>query len=264
MIFTAFDVSPLSQSLHCWEMAEYISEAFVIFACAGEMIADLGETWLGEGRKRRVERHSTMLLVTALSVSLICLVRTNELSGSVIGSLGEKADEADRKAKVALSDSATAASQAKDALDKAGKAKQEAENSKIESGEAFLVAKQTEEYAAWRTIPDKECKAMRKVTSVLHSRTLVVEANPSDDETWGFANRINNCLGTIGTATVWQPGMTVPPGLSFSIGKDRHADFETVISALEVGGLGKADELRKRADDRAQHDFLLLVVGPRH
>lgn len=79
MIFTASDVSSLSQSLHRWEIAEYVSEAFVILACAGEMVADLGEKWLGEGRKRRVERHSTMLLVAALSVSLICLVRTNEL-----------------------------------------------------------------------------------------------------------------------------------------------------------------------------------------
>jgi hypothetical protein len=42
MIFTATDVSSLSQSLYRWEWAEYISEAFVILACAGELVADLG------------------------------------------------------------------------------------------------------------------------------------------------------------------------------------------------------------------------------
>src|ERR1035441_9159508 len=98
MIFTA-SVSSLSQSLHRWELAEYISEGFVILACAGELVADLGVSWLTEGHKKHLQRRSTILLVAALSVSLICLVRTNELSGSVIGSLGDEAEDADRKAK---------------------------------------------------------------------------------------------------------------------------------------------------------------------
>ncbi len=94
MILAPSDVSSLSQSLHHWEIAEYVSEGFVILACGGEMVADVGEKWLGEKRKKRLERRSTILLVAALSVSLTCLVRTNELSGSVIGSLGDKAEEA--------------------------------------------------------------------------------------------------------------------------------------------------------------------------
>jgi len=136
MTFAASDVSSLSQSLHLWEGAEYISEAFVILACAGEMVADLGERWLGETRKRRVERHSTILLVAALSVSLMCLVRTNELSGSVIGSLGDKAEEADRKAKTAIADSSTASSQAKYALGKAGKAQESLGKAEDEANKA--------------------------------------------------------------------------------------------------------------------------------
>jgi len=68
----------------------------------------------------------------------MCLVRTNELSGYALGSLGREAEDADQKAKksitdssTALTDSATALSQAQDALDKAGKAAKslgEAEN----------------------------------------------------------------------------------------------------------------------------------------
>jgi hypothetical protein len=118
MIFTASDVS----SLTGWEWGEYISEALVIVACAGELVADLGRKCLTKVHRDRVERLSTILLVAALSASLICLVRTNELSGNVIGSLGAKADEADQKAKAAVADSSTALSQAGDALTKAGKA----------------------------------------------------------------------------------------------------------------------------------------------
>jgi hypothetical protein len=69
----------------------------------------------------RIERFSTIFLVAALSMELISLVKTNELSGNIIGSLGDKAEEADRKAKTAIGDSSTALSQAKDALIKAGK-----------------------------------------------------------------------------------------------------------------------------------------------
>ncbi len=122
MIFTASDVSSLSQSLHRWEIAEYIFEGLVIIACAGELVADLGRKCLKRAHRDRIERLSTILLVAALSMELICLVRTNQLSGSVIGSLGDKAEEADGKAKKAITDSATALSQAKDALTKSGKA----------------------------------------------------------------------------------------------------------------------------------------------
>ena len=94
MISTSPDLASL---LHRWEIAEYVSEGFVILGCLGELVADLGSNWLGETRQKRLERWSTILLVAALTVSLKCLVRTNELSGGVIGSLGTMAEEADGK-----------------------------------------------------------------------------------------------------------------------------------------------------------------------
>src|SRR5438132_3197449 len=136
MLFTASDVS----SLAGWERREYISEAFVIVACAGELVADLGRKCLTRAHSDRVERLSTILLVGALLASLICLVRTNELSGSVIGSLGDKAEEADRKARTAIADSSTALSQAKDALDKAGAAQSSLGRAENESKKAQTAA----------------------------------------------------------------------------------------------------------------------------
>src|ERR1019366_3016874 len=144
MIFTSSDLASL---LHRWELAEYISEAFVILACAGELVADFGARWLTEEHKKHLERRSTILLVAALSASLVCLVRTNELSGNVIGSLGDKAEEADTKARKAIADSSTALFQAKDALTKSGeaaeslgKAEDEASKAQTASSNALTLA----------------------------------------------------------------------------------------------------------------------------
>jgi hypothetical protein len=129
MILTALDVESLSKSLSRWEFAEYVFEGFVIIACAGELVASFKPSWLTEEGREHLERRSTIVLVAALSLALICLVRTNELSGYVIGSLGQEAGDADQKAKraitdssTALTDSSTALSHAQDALTRAGKA----------------------------------------------------------------------------------------------------------------------------------------------
>jgi hypothetical protein len=122
----SFTSSSVSTSLTRWEWTEYIAEAFVVLGCLGELVAEVGEKWLGERRSKRLERWSTVVLILALMVSLKALVRTNELSGFVIGSLGDKADRADAKAQTALADSATASGEA-------AQSKLTAEGAKIEA-----------------------------------------------------------------------------------------------------------------------------------
>lgn len=150
MILLASYVSPLTR----WEWGEYISEFFVILACAGEVVAVFGKKRLTEEHKERLEKLSTVLLVAALSAALICLVRTNELSGNVIGSLGKTAEEADGEAKTAISDSSIALSQAKDALTKAGnaegslgKAEDEANKAQTASSNALTLASKARQEA---------------------------------------------------------------------------------------------------------------------
>jgi hypothetical protein len=123
-----FTSSSVSTSLTRWEWTEYIAEAFVVLGCLGELVAEVGEKWLGERRSRRLERWSTVVLILALMVSLKALVRTNELSGFVIGSLGDKADRADAKAQTALTDSATASGEAAQSKSTAEGAKTEADS----------------------------------------------------------------------------------------------------------------------------------------
>ncbi|HEY6768116.1 MAG TPA: hypothetical protein VI386_25450 [Candidatus Sulfotelmatobacter sp.] len=151
MTFTFSDAS-VAHSLHWWEISEYVSEGLVIIACVGELVADLGEKCLGERRKKHVERWSTLLLVIALAASLKCIMRTNELSGAVIGSLGEKAEQADSKAKTAIADSSTALVKSEAALSNSAEAETKSREANDVANEAQktvgTVAKRTEDVDA--------------------------------------------------------------------------------------------------------------------
>jgi len=124
MIFTAEDVASLSTSLSRWEDAEYVCAFLVAVACAGEYIADFTDWFTGgiEERKRRLAKRSTLLLIVALALELTCLVKTNSLSGLLIGSLSDKAEKAEEDAKRAITDSAIAERQSTQAENDAGKA----------------------------------------------------------------------------------------------------------------------------------------------
>jgi hypothetical protein len=222
MMFVASDVSSLAGSLSRWEWGEYISEAFVIIACAGELVADLGRKCLTRANRDRIERLSTILLVVALSASLICLVRTNELSGNVIGSLGKKADLADTKAKTAIADSSTALSQAKDALGEAekaagslGKAEDEASTAQTAASNALALARGARQEAdsfekdiaaakeaaakaeaklADRTLTDEQVRSIGGKLKVFGGQTYTVTAYWDSKESLGIANRIHSAL----------------------------------------------------------------------
>jgi hypothetical protein len=104
MIFIASGVESLSRSLGRWEIAEYVCAGLVAVACAGEYIADFTD-WFTCGvkeKKDRLAKRSTLLLIASLALELVCLVKTNSLSGRLVGSLSEKAAAADTKAQSAL------------------------------------------------------------------------------------------------------------------------------------------------------------------
>jgi hypothetical protein len=227
-MFTASDVSSLPALLSRWEWGEYISEGFVIIACVGELVADLGREYLSKARRDRVERLSTILLVLALSASLICLVRTNELSGSVIGSLGNRATEADQKARQALLDSSTAIFQSKDALAKAGNAeqslrqaegaanraqtsasnalslsrgaRQEADSFEKDITLAKEAAAKAEAKLADRTLTDGQVRSIGQKLGAFGGQAYTVTAYWDSKESLGIANRIHAALQVAGWA----------------------------------------------------------------
>jgi hypothetical protein len=141
-MLTSSDVSSLSSSLSRWEIAEYVCAGFVALACAGEYIADF-TTWLTGGqdeRRKRLAKTSTLVLITSLALELVCLVKTNSLSGLLIGSLSERAEQADQKARTAITDSSAALSQAMDAQARAGAAQNSLGEAQSEASKAQTVA----------------------------------------------------------------------------------------------------------------------------
>jgi len=170
MTLTALDVGSLSTSLSRWEVGEYICAGLVTIACAGEYVAEF-KNWFTDGikeRKDRLAKRSTLLLIVALSLELICLVRTNTISGILIGSLSDKAEKADTEAQSAIgksslaedkanganANSSTALSQANDALTKAGKAAKSLGKAEDEANKA-----QTASYSAMTLAKDARQEA---------------------------------------------------------------------------------------------------------
>jgi hypothetical protein len=109
----------------------------------GEYIASF-KPWFTGGdkeRKERLEKRSTLLLIVALSAELICLVRTNQISGEVIGALDTKAAEAYRKSGAAVTNAERAIGEAKTASDEADSAKTESGKAKDVAGKAEALAR---------------------------------------------------------------------------------------------------------------------------
>jgi hypothetical protein len=109
MILTASEVvASLSTRLGYWEYAEYASAFLVAVGCLGEYAADFTKWWtkgglwkfLGhsmERRKEALEKRSTLLLMGALALELICLFSTNEISGRIIATLDNEAALANKR-----------------------------------------------------------------------------------------------------------------------------------------------------------------------
>lgn len=142
MAFMVSDVSSLSKALSRWELAEYISCGLVAIACAGEYVADF-TNWLTGGikeSKERLAKASTLLLISALALELLCLVRTNTLSSALIGSLDQVAGEADARAKTALGNSTTALTQSGVAENSSGRALDESNKARASASNALGLA----------------------------------------------------------------------------------------------------------------------------
>jgi hypothetical protein len=145
MIFTTSE--SLAVSLERWEWAEYASCALVALGCTGEYIAEFTDCWTAglKERKDRLAKRSTLLLISALALELMCLVKTNSISGMLIGSLSEKASTAETKAQSALDKAGLAENNASEAFAKSDVAKGASENAQ---GKADAVAKRAEDIDA--------------------------------------------------------------------------------------------------------------------
>jgi hypothetical protein len=97
------DLLSLEKLLSRWECAEYISAAGVIIGVAGEGVAEFTNWFTGadEHKKRTLSKASWLVLIGFLALELLCLAKTNQLSGRIIASLN-KAAEDERLARVMI------------------------------------------------------------------------------------------------------------------------------------------------------------------
>ena len=110
MALTASNVSSLAETLTKWEYAEYFFAALVTIACFGEFVAEF-TNWFTNGvehRKKQLEKISTLILVGALALELVCLVNTNALASKLIGSLGDLSQAAANNAGTAVGNAGAA------------------------------------------------------------------------------------------------------------------------------------------------------------
>src|SRR5579871_1350061 len=107
MIVSPSEVISAARWSSFWEFCEYASEALVCFGCVGEYVAEYTK-WRTEDARHALGRFSLVVLILGLGTGLLSLIKTNALSGVIIGSLGEQAEQAGKKAQQA-SDTSSAA-----------------------------------------------------------------------------------------------------------------------------------------------------------
>ena len=221
MSLTPSEVASLASRLSFWEISEYVSEGLVALACGGEYIADFTNilTKEIEERKKRLAKLSTITLIFALSLELLCLVRTNQISGRLIGSLNDRAEEAYRKSDIAVANADGAIDKAKSASDEADSAKLESGNAKDAAAEAESLARGArkeadafkndiaaaqkdaaearKEAARFNEVAERERLARVKIEEKLRPRRL----SPAEKATIGSA--LSRFSGTIIAVTIY-------------------------------------------------------------
>jgi hypothetical protein len=190
-----------------------------------------------DNRKDTLAKLSTLLLIGALALELVCLVRTNQLSGLVIGSLDERSTEAMNKSAKALGDStlaitqsgtaqiasARAVSQSGAAVIQSSKALKEADSFEADISVAKKQAAEAESHLAEavsmaraeeaellklearladRTItPEQEARLISRL-SPIHGITVDVVTWGDTSEIHGISIRLLNLLSRAGWSVI--------------------------------------------------------------
>jgi hypothetical protein len=285
MILTAPDASALATSLERWELAEYTACALVALGCIGEFIAEFTRWWTGgiEEKKHRLAKLSTLLLIAALAFELVCLVKTNSISGQLIGSLSDKATNADTKAQSALGKSGAAETKAGDANISAKGAADEAARAK---DEAEAVAKLSENLARYIGVVAKGVNPRiidrnRFIQSMKGQPKAVVEIwyEPNDGESELFALQISIALGkeglgwdveTMPFTAVRDPAMEIirqdtgSNGLAYAakiVSSDLNSPLQVLYNAvgLSLGGWGKGAAMFVTDPTLPENTFVIAV-----
>lgn len=262
MIFTTSDASSLARSLSCREYAEYASCALVALACFGEYVADF-TNWFTAGikeRKERLAKRSTLLLISALALELICLVKTNTISGLLIGSLSDKAGTADTKAQSAL-EAAGGAKEKADAVEK----KADDLLKKYEAAERELITLKAKSLP--RRLSSEEIGLLRTRIAAFPANSISLACVNGGKEAFDFEQDFVNALDPIRRLKQYLTscseivgGGVYPSPIQIEAGAERQGDADILVKALVDIGIERKTIARKANDDKT---FLGLTIGPK-
>lgn len=278
MIFTASDVSSLATSLEHWEWAEYASCALVALGCTGEYLAEFTDCWTGgpKDRQDRLAKRSTLLLISALALELICLVKTNSISGMLIGSLSDKARAAETKAQSAFDKSALAEDKAGNASTVAGDALTDSKTAKDAAGKAQekvdAVARRAEEIDAGLAqtqflISARHVENIKTLTEQLRQfkgQTVVLASYNADSEEYGICFVLKSITHDAEMNPIDQCGMwnsNGPPATGILV---RGPDDNAVLSmAGMISSTGKLMVQSGPYGNVPKPATFVILVGPK-
>jgi hypothetical protein len=254
MILAPSESLIIARSLGRWEAAEYVCAALVTLGCVGEFIAEFTHWFTGEvkERKERLAKYSTLLLIFALAAELVCLVKTNQLSGMMIAALNQEAGAARRAASESDERAATAEEQAAAAnrtaesfrLDIAKANESAAEANRIAEAERLARLKIEERFAP-RTLTEAQVNAIAAAMSPFSGQEFWVQTFWDLDEPLTLTKRIAGVLSLARWRFVKQESRPMMLGgfAGISVSVQAEADERTnaaaasLVSALNKVGI---------------------------
>lgn len=193
MTLSPSEVTALTSALSRWETAEYIFTGLVVLACFGEYAADFTTWFTGDQnhRKERLARISTLLLIGSLALELLCLVRTNQLSGNLIGALGDRAMMAFGDADAAVGRADSASKKAQNAEDASGRAVDKSGKAEASAARAMATADVARQEAdAFKDKIDSAVKLANEAEA--HLKDALAQASSAASLANGYAAQIND------------------------------------------------------------------------
>jgi hypothetical protein len=91
-------LSLLRSSLRFWEWVEYCATGVVILGCVGEYLAEFKHFPRDSEKRHWFAKRSLLLLIAGLSIELLALVRTSQLTGEIVAGLNVQAEQAMERA----------------------------------------------------------------------------------------------------------------------------------------------------------------------
>jgi len=275
--------SSLISSLPFWEDAEYLAAAIVVCGAVGEFLTEFEYVFKGddnEESRHRFGKYAALLLIIGLGIELGALVRTNQLSSSMLANLYKEASDAeehstisDERAKTAFDAARAAQERADKAEEQAGSAigraaanaREAARLNKVAQDEALARAK-IEEQVAWRKLSSDQIENLCPMIRSLPSGIVKIENLLGDVESQQYMEQFvfafNECGSPIKPEDIGSGVFTGSPPQGVLVVVESPYDPIVKEAAAVLEGLKSAKiDAQGTSDTSVAPGKIELVIG---